>query len=169
MAAVFRQILEYLRGHKDVWFAHHHEVAKWIASRSSRTPAIRRASRRSPFSSLVATMREIGFSLARAASARVRRTGAGALADQARENPGAHRAGRHRGRAGAAVCAASEQVARPQFYVENRGGAGNVLGIESVVRSPADGYTLCSAPAPSPSIISSPRNCPMTCCATSRR
>ena len=30
MAAVFRQILEYLRSHKDVWFAHHHEVAKWI-------------------------------------------------------------------------------------------------------------------------------------------
>src|ERR1700675_2168958 len=29
-----------------------------------------------------------------------------------------------------------------QFYVENRGGAGNVLGIDSVVRSPADGYTL---------------------------
>jgi tripartite-type tricarboxylate transporter receptor subunit TctC len=29
-----------------------------------------------------------------------------------------------------------------QFYVENRGGAGNTLGIESVARSPADGYTL---------------------------
>jgi tripartite-type tricarboxylate transporter receptor subunit TctC len=29
-----------------------------------------------------------------------------------------------------------------QFYVENRGGAGNTLGIDSVVRSPADGYTL---------------------------
>lgn len=29
-----------------------------------------------------------------------------------------------------------------QFYVENRGGAGNVLGIESVARAPADGYTL---------------------------
>jgi tripartite-type tricarboxylate transporter receptor subunit TctC len=29
-----------------------------------------------------------------------------------------------------------------QFYVENRGGAGNVIGIDSVARSPADGYTL---------------------------
>jgi len=29
-----------------------------------------------------------------------------------------------------------------QFYVENRGGAGNTLGIESVARSPADGTTL---------------------------
>jgi len=33
-------------------------------------------------------------------------------------------------------------VMSQQFYVENRGGAGNVIGIESVVRSPADGYTL---------------------------
>ncbi|HWL31157.1 MAG TPA: polysaccharide deacetylase family protein [Xanthobacteraceae bacterium] len=30
MAAVFRQVLDYLRSRKDVWFAHHHEVAKWI-------------------------------------------------------------------------------------------------------------------------------------------
>ncbi len=29
-----------------------------------------------------------------------------------------------------------------QFYVENRGGAGNTLGIESVAKSPSDGYTL---------------------------
>jgi tripartite-type tricarboxylate transporter receptor subunit TctC len=29
-----------------------------------------------------------------------------------------------------------------QFYVENRGGAGNTIGIESVARSPADGYTF---------------------------
>ena len=29
-----------------------------------------------------------------------------------------------------------------QFYVENRGGAGNVIGIEQVVRAPADGLTI---------------------------
>jgi tripartite-type tricarboxylate transporter receptor subunit TctC len=34
------------------------------------------------------------------------------------------------------------KVMGQQFYVENRGGAGNTIGIESVVRSPADGYTL---------------------------
>jgi tripartite-type tricarboxylate transporter receptor subunit TctC len=34
------------------------------------------------------------------------------------------------------------KVLGQQFYVENRGGAGNVLGIDSVVRSPADGNTL---------------------------
>ena len=31
MAAVFRQLLEYLRSQKGVWFAHHREVARWIA------------------------------------------------------------------------------------------------------------------------------------------
>jgi peptidoglycan/xylan/chitin deacetylase (PgdA/CDA1 family) len=30
MAAMFRMILEYFKGHKDVWFVHHHEVAKWM-------------------------------------------------------------------------------------------------------------------------------------------
>ena len=30
MTAIFRMILEYFRGHKDVWFARHDEVAKWI-------------------------------------------------------------------------------------------------------------------------------------------
>src|SRR5262245_902991 len=34
------------------------------------------------------------------------------------------------------------KVLGQQFYIENRGGAGNVLGIEQVVRSLADGYTL---------------------------
>jgi tripartite-type tricarboxylate transporter receptor subunit TctC len=34
------------------------------------------------------------------------------------------------------------KVLGQQFYVENRGGAGNVLGIDAVVHSPADGYTL---------------------------
>ncbi|MBM3526757.1 MAG: hypothetical protein FJX62_01575 [Alphaproteobacteria bacterium] len=31
MTAMFRQVLEYLKSHKDVWFAQHHEIAKWIA------------------------------------------------------------------------------------------------------------------------------------------
>jgi peptidoglycan/xylan/chitin deacetylase (PgdA/CDA1 family) len=30
MTAVFRQLLEHLRGQKGVWFAHHQQVAKWI-------------------------------------------------------------------------------------------------------------------------------------------
>ena len=34
------------------------------------------------------------------------------------------------------------KVMGQQFYVENRGGAANIIGIESVVQSPADGYTL---------------------------
>ena len=34
------------------------------------------------------------------------------------------------------------KVLGQQFYIENRGGAGNTLGIEFVARSPADGYTL---------------------------
>ena len=31
---MFRQILEYFRSHKDVWFAHHREVAKWISDQN---------------------------------------------------------------------------------------------------------------------------------------
>jgi tripartite-type tricarboxylate transporter receptor subunit TctC len=34
------------------------------------------------------------------------------------------------------------KVTGQQFYVENRGGAGNIIGIEAVARSPADGYTF---------------------------
>src|SRR5215470_17518445 len=29
-----------------------------------------------------------------------------------------------------------------QFYVENRGGAGNIIGIDLVAKSPPDGYTF---------------------------
>jgi tripartite-type tricarboxylate transporter receptor subunit TctC len=46
------------------------------------------------------------------------------------------------------------KVLGQQFYIENRGGAGNTLGIESVARSR--------------STIWSTRNCPTTFCATSR-
>jgi peptidoglycan/xylan/chitin deacetylase (PgdA/CDA1 family) len=34
MAAMFRKILEYFRGHKDVWFVQHHELAKWMVDRN---------------------------------------------------------------------------------------------------------------------------------------
>ena len=34
------------------------------------------------------------------------------------------------------------------FYVENKPGAGNLIGIESVARAPADGYTLLFVPSP---------------------
>jgi peptidoglycan/xylan/chitin deacetylase (PgdA/CDA1 family) len=30
MTAMFRKVLEYFKSHKDVWFAQHHEVAKWM-------------------------------------------------------------------------------------------------------------------------------------------
>ena len=33
-------------------------------------------------------------------------------------------------------------VTGQQFYVENRGGAGNIIGIDAVAKSPADGYTI---------------------------
>ena len=58
------------------------------------------------------------------------------------------------------------KVLGQQFYIENRGGAGNTLGIESVARSPPTATRYCSAPARSPSTISSTRSCHMTCCAT---
>src|SRR5262249_51375485 len=34
------------------------------------------------------------------------------------------------------------QASGQQFFIENRPGAGNLLGIETVAKSPADGYTL---------------------------
>jgi tripartite-type tricarboxylate transporter receptor subunit TctC len=34
------------------------------------------------------------------------------------------------------------QTMGQQFYVENRGGAGNIIGIDLVAKSPADGYTF---------------------------
>jgi len=34
------------------------------------------------------------------------------------------------------------QTMGQQFYVENRGGAGNIIGIDLVVKSPPDGYTF---------------------------
>ena len=34
------------------------------------------------------------------------------------------------------------QTMGQQFYVENRGGAGNIIGIDLVAKSPPDGYTI---------------------------
>src|SRR4051812_17210949 len=36
---------------------------------------------------------------------------------------------------------------KQQFFVENRPGAGNMIGIEAVARSAADGYTLLMVPS----------------------
>jgi tripartite-type tricarboxylate transporter receptor subunit TctC len=36
---------------------------------------------------------------------------------------------------------------RPTVFVENRGGAGGVIGAELVAQSPADGYTLMLLPS----------------------
>ena len=58
------------------------------------------------------------------------------------------------------------KVLGQQFYVETRGGAGNTLGIDSVVRSPPDGHTLLLGAG---TITSSTRICLMTCFAILRR
>jgi peptidoglycan/xylan/chitin deacetylase (PgdA/CDA1 family) len=39
MAAVFRQVLEYLRSQKDVWFARHDEMAAWVNDRKIDNPS----------------------------------------------------------------------------------------------------------------------------------
>jgi len=36
---------------------------------------------------------------------------------------------------------------KQQFFVENRPGAGNMIGIETVARSAGDGYTLLMVPS----------------------
>jgi len=47
-----------------------------------------------------------------------------------------------------------------QFVVENRGGASAALGIEAVVKSPADGYTFLSTPSLSVVIVPHLRKVP---------
>ena len=46
MTAIFRQILEYFRSQKDVWFAHHHEVAKWMTEQRHREHELRKPLRK---------------------------------------------------------------------------------------------------------------------------
>jgi tripartite-type tricarboxylate transporter receptor subunit TctC len=43
---------------------------------------------------------------------------------------------------GRMLAAHLSNVMGQQFYVENRGGAGNIIGIDAVVKSPPDGYTF---------------------------
>ena len=43
---------------------------------------------------------------------------------------------------GRMLAAHFSNVMGQQFYVENRGGAGNIIGIDAVAKSPADGYTF---------------------------
>jgi allantoinase len=39
MAVMFRQILDYLRSQKDVWFARHDEIAQWMNDRKTDNPS----------------------------------------------------------------------------------------------------------------------------------
>src|SRR3954451_10958245 len=43
---------------------------------------------------------------------------------------------------GRMLAAHLSSVMGQQFYIENRGGAGNIIGIDAVVKSPPDGYTF---------------------------
>jgi hypothetical protein len=36
---VFRQVLEYLRSQKDVWFARHDEIAQWLIEQQIDNPS----------------------------------------------------------------------------------------------------------------------------------
>src|SRR5262245_1780949 len=50
--------------------------------------------------------------------------------------------GRQQRRGGAARCARAQRAVGQQVFVDNRAGAGGVLGTEAAASAPADGYTL---------------------------
>ncbi len=66
---------------------------------------------------------------------------------------------------------ATDVIARPwaeelsrafghQFIIENRGGASGMIGVEALVKSPADGYTLIMTPSAPLSILPTLRKTP---------
>ena len=146
MAAMFRQILEYFRSQKDVWFAHSSR-GRQMDGRSEDRGHILRQTRflgHEPYESCARALSLMLACLIALASEALAQADYPSRPVRHHRQFRARRRHRHPGaRAGAAAFARRSQ----NFFVENRGGGGGILGIEAVQHAPADGYTLLMTPS----------------------